>query len=46
MTKYRESKAPVTTSTYNRNEIEKGLFGLQYLRSNLMIISRGCSDKY
>ena len=25
MTKYRESKAPVTTSTYNRGEIEKGV---------------------
>ena len=25
MTKYRESKAPVTTSTYNRSEIEKGV---------------------
>ena len=25
MTKYRESKATVTTSTYNRNEIEKGV---------------------
>ena len=25
MTKYRESKAPVTTSTYDRSEIEKGV---------------------
>ena len=25
MTKYRESKAPVTTSTYNRSKIEKGV---------------------